>query len=115
MMPRPASPMFFSASSEVNSPCPRTLVFLGSTPRSASALPRAAGGPNVDGVGVGVLGTLDEGGEVLVRHRITRRADDLAAGILESLVERGFAVMPGAEVGHHRIGFADAALVRPAA
>src|SRR6266446_8697363 len=56
---------------------------------------RAARGPNVDGVGVGVLGTLDEGGEVLVRHRITRRADDLTARILESLVERGFAVMPG--------------------
>src|SRR5262245_63238559 len=46
---------------------------------------RAARRPNVDGVGVGVLGTLDEGGEVLIRHWITRGADDLAAGILEAL------------------------------
>ena len=69
--------------------------------------------PNVDRVRVGVLGALHEGGEILVRHRIARRADDLAAGIPETLVKCGLAVMPRTEIRNHRTGLADRVFVGP--
>src|SRR5947199_3825641 len=67
---------------------------------------RPTGRPNVDRVRVGVLGALHEGGEILVRHRIARRADDLSAGISETLVKRGLAVMPRTATRTHRISIA---------
>src|SRR5438477_12730116 len=54
---------------------------------------RPAGRPNVDRVRVGVLGALHEGGEILVRHRIARRADDLTAALPEAVVTGGLAAI----------------------
>ena len=76
---------------------------------------RAAGNPDVDHVGVHVLGALQERSEVQVRYRITRRADDLTAGLLERALERLLAVMAGAEIRDERVGLAGAALVGPGA
>src|SRR5581483_1224029 len=74
---------------------------------------RAARHPDVDAVRIGVLGALQEGGEVDVGDRIAGRADDLAAGVLEALGEGGFAVPTRAEIGDQGVGLADTVTVGP--
>ena len=117
MMSSAVSPMLFSAASAVVSPEPRMRVFFLSMPRSANALPSAAGcAPpgmkmKIDS-GREVLRALHEGGEVRVRDREAHRADDGAAGGLERALERGLGVVARAVVGDHGVVLLDAALGR---
>lgn len=91
----------------------------GFTPRSARALPNAAGcapaGTDEDRFRIDILGALDESGKVRIGDRHADGADHLAAGLLERGRERAFAVMAGTVVGCERVGlFRIALLHRPA-
>src|SRR6267142_1096556 len=114
MTSRAVSPMLFSAASAVVSPEPSTLVFFLSMPRSANALPSAAGcappGMKMKIDSGAMSFALHERREVGVRHREAYRADDRAAGSLEGAGERVLGVVARAVVGDHGVRLLDAAL-----
>ena len=70
---------------------------------------RAAGYEHEDRFRIEVFDALHEGGEIRVGDRHAHRADDLAAGGLEGLLEGVFGVDAGAEIGHHGVDLLDAA------
>ena len=73
----------------------------------------AAGRPDIDGVGIGVLGGLNESAEIHIGDRIQRRPDDGSPASGEALLEGRHSVMAGAKVRHERVDFLDAVLRRP--
>ena len=76
---------------------------------------RAAGDENEDGVRIGVLGALHEGGEIRIRHRHPHRSHRLAARRLEPADEAGLGIDARPVVGDHRVDGLDALFRRPVA
>src|SRR3982751_6029678 len=117
MMPSALSPMLFNAASAVVSPEPRIFVFFRSMPRSAKALPSAAGCAPP-----GMKMKIDSGPMSFARctkaeksglaTREARRPADRPAGGFEGALERGLRVMTRAVVGDHGVGLLDAPLGR---
>ena len=111
------SPMLFSAASAVVSPEPSTLVFFLSMPRSAIALPSAAGCAPP-----GMKMKIDSGAMSLARCTNAEKSGlatgkrteptIVAAGRLEGALERALDVVARAVVGDHGVGLLDAALGR---
>src|ERR1044072_8408125 len=109
MMPSAASPMFFTELSSVTSPVPMILILPASMPRSANALPSAAG--------CAPAGTKMKIDSRLMSFARFTNAEEarIAPRALEALVERCLRILARREIRHHRIGLADAALVGPRA